>query len=61
MHSPLALQSAILGHIDLSGDYLLINHPSLIYKFYVLKQLLLKLKALRKKLANMNLKKTQVS
>ena len=29
------LQSAILGHIDLSDDYLLINHLILIYKFYI--------------------------
>ena len=28
-------QSAILGHIDLSDDYLLINHLILIYKFYI--------------------------
>ena len=28
-------QSAILGHIDLSNDYLLINHLILIYKFYI--------------------------
>ena len=28
-------QSAILGHIDLSDDYLLINHIILIYKFYL--------------------------
>ena len=28
-------QSAILGHIDLSDDYLLINHIILIYKFYI--------------------------
>ena len=27
-------QSAILGHIDLSDDYLIINHLILIYKFY---------------------------
>ena len=60
-------QSAILGHIDLSDDYLLINNLSLIHKFYIYnsrnltlsiwKQLLIKLKGLRKKLANMNLKK----
>ena len=31
----LTQQSAILGHIDLSDDYLLINHLILIYKFYV--------------------------
>ena len=66
----LAPQSSILGHIELSDDYLLINHLILIYKFYIynsrnrgypnienLKQLLIKLKGLRKKLANMNLKK----
>ena len=28
-------QSALLGHIDLSDDYLLINHLILIYKFYI--------------------------
>ena len=28
-------QSAILGHIDLSDDYLSINHLILIYKFYI--------------------------
>ena len=28
-------QSAVLGHIDLSYDYLLINHIILIYKFYI--------------------------
>ena len=28
-------QSAILGHIDLSADYLLIKHLILIYKFYI--------------------------
>ena len=28
-------QSAILGHIDLSDKYLLINHLILIYKFYI--------------------------
>ena len=28
-------QSAILGHIDLSDDYLLINRLILIYKFYI--------------------------
>ena len=28
-------QSAILGHINLSDDYLLINHIILIYKFYI--------------------------
>ena len=28
-------QSAILGHIDHSNDYLLINHIILIYKFYI--------------------------
>ena len=28
-------QSAILGHIDLSDDYLLIKHLILIYKFYI--------------------------
>ena len=28
-------QSAILGHIDLSNHYLLINHLILIYKFYI--------------------------
>ena len=27
--------SAILGHIDLSDNYLLINHLLLIYKFYI--------------------------
>ena len=27
-------QSAILGHIDLSDNYLIINHLILIYKFY---------------------------
>ena len=57
-------QSAILGHINLSDDYLLINHLILIYKFCIYnlilsiwKQLLMKLKGSRKKLANMNLKK----
>ena len=29
----LTQQSAILGHIDLSDDYLLINHLIIIYKF----------------------------
>ena len=28
-------QSAILGHINLSDGYLLINHIILIYKFYI--------------------------
>ena len=28
-------QNAILGHIDLSDDYLLINHLILICKFYI--------------------------
>ena len=28
-------QSTILGYIDLSDDYLLINHLILIYKFYI--------------------------
>ena len=28
-------QSAILDHIDLSDDYLLINHLMLIYKLYI--------------------------
>ena len=28
-------QSAIVGHIDLSHDYLLMNHIILIYKFYI--------------------------
>ena len=28
-------QSAILGHVDLSDDYLLINHLIPIYKFYI--------------------------
>ena len=28
-------QSAILGHIDLPNEYLLINHVILIYKFYI--------------------------
>ena len=28
-------QSAILGHIDLSDDYLLINYIIFIYKFYI--------------------------
>ena len=28
-------QSAVLGHIDLSDDYLLINHLSHIYKTYL--------------------------
>ena len=28
-------RSAILGHIDLSDNYLLINHIILIYKFYI--------------------------
>ena len=57
-------QSAILGHTNLSDDYLLINHLILIYKFCIYnlilsiwKQLLMKLKGSRKKLANMNLKK----
>ena len=27
--------SAIVGHIDLSDNYLLINHFLLIYKFYI--------------------------
>ena len=57
----LTLQSAILGHIDLSDDYSLINHLIPIYKFYIYnsrqrdltlsfwKQLLIKLKGLRKK------------
>ena len=31
----LSPQSAILGHIELSDDYLLINHLILIYKFYI--------------------------
>ena len=31
----LTSQSVILAHIDLSGDYLLINHLILIYKFYI--------------------------
>ena len=31
----LTSQSAIIGHIDLSDDYLLINHLILIYKFYI--------------------------
>ena len=31
----LTLQSAILGHIDLSDDYSLINHLIPIYKFYI--------------------------
>ena len=66
----LTSQSAILGHIDISDYYLLINHLILIYKFYILtpeteailtssiwKQLLIKLKRLKKKLPNMNLKK----
>ena len=62
-------QSAIPGHIDLSDNYLLINHLILVYKFYIYnsrnrglilniwRQLLIKLKGSRKKLANMNLKK----
>ena len=61
-------QSAMLGHIDLADDYLLINHTILIYRFHIhnsrnililciWKQLLIKLKGSRKKLANMNLKK----
>ena len=33
--SSLTPQSAILGHIDLSDDYLLINHLILIYRFYI--------------------------
>ena len=64
-------QSSILGLIDLSNDYLLIYHLILIYKSYVYnpgnrgfwnltlsiwKQLLIKLKVVRKKLANMDLK-----
>ena len=28
-------QSAILGHINFSDDYLLINHIIIIYKFYI--------------------------
>ena len=32
---PLMSQSAILGHINLSDDYLLINHLILIYKFHI--------------------------
>ena len=31
----LTLQGAILGHIDLLDDHLLINHLILIYKFYI--------------------------
>ena len=31
----LTSQSVILAHIDLSDDYLLINHLILIYKFYI--------------------------
>ena len=62
----LTSQSAILGHVNLSDDCLLINH---IYKLHITPeteklltlsiqgQLLIKLKELRKKLANMNLKK----
>ena len=33
--SSLTPQSAILGHIDLSDDYLLINNLILIYRFYI--------------------------
>ena len=28
-------QSAVLGHIDLSDDYLLVNNRILIYKLYI--------------------------
>ena len=31
----LTIQSAILGHIDLSGDYLFIIYLIFIYKFYI--------------------------
>ena len=33
--SSLTTQSAILGHIELSDDYLLINHLIFIYRFYI--------------------------
>ena len=61
--------SAILGLTDLSDEYSLINHLILIYEFYIYnsrnriltmsiwKRLLIKLKALRKETANINLKK----
>ena len=61
-------QSVIIVFVNLSDDYLLIHHLILIYKFYIYnvrnnfltlrmwKRLLIKLKALKKKLANMNLK-----
>ena len=65
--------SAILGLIDLSDGYSLINHLILTYEFYISffiilyrnriltmsiwKRLLIKLKALRKEKANISLKK----
>ena len=65
-------QSTILSRNILSDDCLLINHLILIYKFYIynfrnrgclniehLKAIINKLKGLRKKLANMNLKKDE--
>ena len=67
--SSLTPQSASVGHMNLSDDYLLINDIILINKFYIYnsrnrslivsiwKQLLIKLKGSRKKWANMNLKK----
>ena len=67
--SSLTPQSASVGYINLSDDYLLINDIILINKFYIYnsrnrslivsiwKQLLIKLKGSRKKWANMNLKK----
>ena len=35
IHSFPTPHSAILGHIDLTDDYLLINHLILIYKFHI--------------------------
>ena len=64
----LSPQSAILGDIDLSDDYLLINHLILIYKFYIcnsinrgyfnienLKAIIHNTKGIAEELANMNL------
>ena len=42
----LTLQSAILGYIDLSDDYLLINHLIFIYKSYILNRGYLTLRAI---------------
>ena len=63
-------QSAILGHIDLSDDYLLINHIILIYKFYIynsrnrgylnieqLKAIIDKTKRIEEEISKRNLKK----